>query len=55
MITDGIVFRNGDSDDVELPTLDPMVVIVGIWPAVVRRVLVDDGSSVNILFRKTLD
>jgi len=52
---DDIVFRARDSMGVEAPTLDPMVITVGIGPATVKRVLIDCGSSCNILLRKTFD
>jgi len=49
------VFREKDSKGVVAPTVDPLVVTVGIGPAMVKRVLVDCGSSVNVLFRKTFN
>ena len=52
---DDIMFRTRDSIDVEAPTEDPLVVSIGIGPAIVRRVLVDSGASCNILFKKTFD
>lgn len=45
-----VVFKDRDSDGLLTPTVDPMVVTIGIGPAIVRRVLVDSGASVNVLF-----
>jgi len=49
-VIEDIVFRDRDSDGLLSPTVDPMVVTVGIGPAIVRKVLVDTGASVNVLF-----
>ena len=48
-----VVFKDRDSDGLLTPTVDPMVITVGLGPAIVRRVLVDMGASVNVLFVNT--
>lgn len=50
-MTDDIVFRN--SKGIEAPTFDFKVITAIVGPATMHRVLVDYGSSVNILFKKT--
>ena len=55
VMTDDIVFRNRDADQVEAPTVDPMVISATIGPAYVKRILIDCGSSVNIIFKKAYD
>ena len=50
-MTDDIVFRNRDADKVEAPTIDPLVILAQVGPAWIKRILVDSGSSVNILFK----
>ena len=55
VMTDDIVFRNRDADQVEAPTIDPMVISTTIGPAYVKRILIDYGSSVNIIFKKVYD
>ena len=52
---DDFSFRNRDADKVEAPTIDPMVISATIGPALVRRILIDCGSSVNIIFKKAYD
>ena len=52
---DDIVFRNRDADKVEGPTIDPLVISATIGPTFVRRILIDCGSSVNIIFKKAYD
>ena len=51
---DDIVFRNKDADKVEALTIDPMVISAMIGPALVG-ILIDCGSSVNIIFKKAYD
>lgn len=52
MLTYDIAFKNKDSDGVEVPTFDPMVIMTVIGSAMVHWVLVDNGSSVNIMFKR---
>ena len=49
------MFRKRDVDKVEAPMVDPMVISAMISPALVRRILIDCGSSVNIIFKKAYD
>ena len=55
MMTDDIVFRSRDANMVEAPTIDSMVISATIGPAYVKRIMIDCGSSVNIIFKKTYD
>ena len=55
MMADDIVFRNRDADRVEAPTIDPLVISAQVGPAWMKRILVDSGSSVNILFKREYD
>lgn len=50
-MSDDIIFWNKDADGVEAPMIDPLVIIVMIGLAIVWKVLVDCGSSVNMLFK----
>jgi len=52
---DDIVFWARESVGTEAPTLDPLVITVGVGPATVKRVLIDCGASCNILFKKTFN
>ena len=54
-MTDDIIFRNRDADKVEAPTIDPLVISAQVGPAWMKRILVDSGSSVNILFKEAYD
>ena len=54
-MADDIVFRNRDADKVEAPTIDPLVISAQVGPAWMKRILVDSGSSVNILFKRAYD
>ena len=54
-MADEIVFRNRDADKVEAPTIDPLVISAQVGPAWMKRILVDSGSSVNILFKREYD
>lgn len=53
MMIDDVIFRNRDG--VEDPTIDPLVITTTIGSTIVRKVLVDCESSVNILFKTTYD
>lgn len=54
-MTDDIVFRDRDADKVEAPTIDPLVTLAQVDPTWMQRILVDSGSSVNILFKRAYD
>ena len=54
-MSDDVVFRNRDDSGVQSPTDDPLVITTTIGPTLVRKVLVDNGSSVNILFKKAFE
>ena len=54
-MADDIVFRSRDAERTEAPTTDPMVISATIGPALVKKILVDSGSSVNILMKKAYD
>ena len=45
-----ITFRDNDTDYVGSPTTDPLVISAQVGPAWMKRILIDCGSSVNILF-----
>ena len=55
MMTDDIVFRSKDADKIEAPTIDPLVISAQVGPAWIKRILVDSGNSVNILFKRAYD
>ena len=52
---DDMVFRSRDDTGIQSPTEDPLVITTTIGPALVHKVQVDNGSSVNILFKKSFD
>ena len=52
---DDVVFRSRDDTGIQSPTEDPLVITTTIGPTLVHKVLVDNGSSVNILFKKSFD
>lgn len=54
-MTDDIMFQSRNADRVEAPTIYPMVISAMIDPVLVRKILIDHGSSVNIIFKKTYD
>ena len=54
-MTDDIVFRSRDADKIKAPTIDPLVISAQVGPAWIKRILVDSGSSVNILFKRAYD
>mgnify|MGYP003362205481 CR=1 FL=1 len=55
LIADDIVFRNRDTSKVEAPTIDPTVILAMIGPALVRKTLIECGSSINIIFQTDYD
>ena len=55
MMTNDIVFRDRDADRIEAPTIDPLVISDQVGPAWMKRILVDSGSYVNILFKRAYD
>lgn len=54
-MTDDIIFWKRDANVVETSTIEPLVITTTIGLAIVRKVLVECGSSVNILFKKAYD
>ena len=50
-----ITFSPDDAIGVHLPHNDPLLVEVGIAKCDVAKVLIDTGSSVDLIFRDTLD
>ena len=50
-----ITFSPNDAIGVHLPHNDPLLVEVGIAKCDVAKVLIDTGSSVDLIFRDTLD
>lgn len=48
-IADDIMFRKRAADKIEAPTIEPMVISTMIGPALVKRILIDCESSVNII------
>ncbi|XP_056853285.1 uncharacterized protein LOC130502505 [Raphanus sativus] len=49
-----IIFSSDDTLGVHLPHNDPLLVVLGIDKYDVTKVLIDTGSSVDIIFRETL-
>ena len=53
--SDDIVFSRRDLEGRQYPHMDPMVISAWFGPAKVFRILIDTGSSVNILFKHAFD
>jgi len=51
-MTDDIMFRSRDIDKVEVPTIDSMENFFIIGHALMRNILIDSGSSINIIYKK---
>ncbi|XP_056854530.1 uncharacterized protein LOC130503980 [Raphanus sativus] len=49
-----IIFSSDDTFGVHLPHNDPLLVVLGVDKYDVTKVLIDTGSSVDIIFRETL-
>ncbi|XP_024007240.1 uncharacterized protein LOC112083446 [Eutrema salsugineum] len=52
---DAITFTEADTEGVDMPHNDPLVVELRIADCEVSRILVDTGSSVDLIFKETLD
>ncbi|XP_024013329.1 uncharacterized protein LOC112087617 [Eutrema salsugineum] len=50
-----ITFTEADTEGVDMPHNDPLVVELRIADCEVSRILVDTGSSVDLIFKETLD
>lgn len=50
-----IYFSAADTHGVSMPHNDPLLIDIGIGECQVTKVLVDTGSSVDLIFRDTLD
>ncbi|KAF8095016.1 hypothetical protein N665_0346s0013 [Sinapis alba] len=50
-----ITFSEGDLTDIDQPHNDPLLVELQIGTCEVTRVLINTGSSVNLIFRQTLE
>ncbi|XP_024013349.1 uncharacterized protein LOC112087712 [Eutrema salsugineum] len=53
--SDAITFTEADTEGVDMPHNDPLVVELRIADCEVSRILVDTGSSVDLIFKETLD
>lgn len=52
---DDVVFRNKDVDEVDAPSIHPLVISTMIGPPLVKKVLIDRRSSIIILFKSAYD
>ena len=50
-----IIFSAADTCDVHMPHNDPLLIDIGIGECQATKVLVDTGSSVDLIFRDTLN
>ena len=50
-----ISFSAADTHGISMPHNDPLLIDIGIVECQVTKVLVDTGSSVDLIFRDTLD
>lgn len=50
-----ITFSSADTRGIHMPHNDPLLIDIGIGQCQVTKVLIDTGSSVDLIFRDTLD
>ncbi|XP_024007921.1 uncharacterized protein LOC112083930 [Eutrema salsugineum] len=53
--SDAITFTEADTEGVDMPHNDPLVIELWVADCEVSRILVDTGSSVDLIFKETLD
>ncbi|KFK44296.1 hypothetical protein AALP_AA1G239700 [Arabis alpina] len=55
LFSDSIAFDEKDTEGLDQPHNDPLVINLTIYDFNIARVLIDTGSSVDVIFRKTLE